>query len=161
MGIIEVFSFGDHLLDAPLNEREFRFNVFDCLSALRSWVWQNEGRYMPPKAYEAGWWTVGMDDPSKLSDNPNLYEKHFEDYGYREFTPDFNNANSMWHPKVGDVLLMQMGAPVINHVAVYEGNNLIYHHRVNHKSGPTPIGYLLGTNVIRKWVRYEGTNEQN
>lgn len=154
-GAVEVFSFGDHLLDAPLIEREFRFNVYDCLAALRSWVWQHKGRHMPGKAYAPGWWDIGKEDPSQLADNPNLYEKCFEEYGYQLFDPDFTNPESPNHPKIGDVLLMQMGAPVVNHVAVYEGNNLIYHHRVNKKSGLTPIGYLMGTNVIRKWVRHE------
>lgn len=160
MGAIEVFSFGDHLLDAELMDRDFRFNVFDCLAALRSHAWQTEKRYMPPKPYEAGWWEVGLEDPTEIPKNENLYERCFQDYGYRDFTPDFSNPADEWHPRIGDVLMLQMGAPVINHVGVYVGDNLVYHHRVNKKSGTTPVGYLLGGNVIRKWVRYNEAHDE-
>lgn len=155
-GLIDLFSFGDHLLDAPLEGRDFRYGQFDCLHAIRSYVWQIEQRYMPPApASEDGWWNIGKDDPAELADNPNLYEKNFKNYGYREFTPDLENPSSVNYPREGDILLMQMGAPVINHAAVYIGNNLIYHHRFGKQSGTTPIGYVLGANYIRKWVRHE------
>lgn len=154
-GVIDLFSFGDHLLEAPLDQRDFRYNVFDCLSALRSWVWQNEGRYMPPAFSEDGWWLVGKDSFAELPNNLNLYDKNFARYGYREFTVDLDNPASKYAPKIGDVLMMQLGAPVVNHVAVYVGNNLIYHHRQGKRSGKTPIGYVLGQNCVRKWVRHE------
>ncbi|HEU5092912.1 MAG TPA: Mov34/MPN/PAD-1 family protein, partial [Nitrospira sp.] len=155
-GVIDLFSFGDHLLEAPLDRRDFRYNVFDCLAALRSEVWQREGRYMPPAFSENGWWLVGYRNPAEVRDNLNLYERNFERYGYREFTVDLENSSSPYAPKIGDVLMMQLGAPVINHVAVYVGNNLIYHHRQDKLSGHTPIGYVLGAGYVRKWVRHEG-----
>lgn len=152
-GVVDLFSFGDHLLEAPLDGRIFRYNQFDCVFALRSWVWQNEKRYMPPPPTSSdGWWVIGAQEPDKLSENPDLYTKNFKNYGYEEFTPDLGNPSSEWHPKTGDVMLMQLAAPVINHAAVYTGNNLLYHHRAGKLSGPQAAGYLLPS--TRKWVRY-------
>jgi proteasome lid subunit RPN8/RPN11 len=160
-GIVDIFSLGDHLLDAPLYKRVFRYNTFDCLGALRSWVWQTEGRYMPPMPYEPGWWLVGFNNPEELPNNPNLYEKHFRRYGYKPFSPVFDDPTNEYHPRPGDVLMMMFGVSVVNHVAVYKGDDLIYHHRVDHMSCDTPLGYLIGNNVVRRWVRYEGSDEQD
>jgi proteasome lid subunit RPN8/RPN11 len=154
-GVVGIFSFGDHLLDAELVGRDFRYNQFDCVQALRSWVWQNEKRYMPPPPpSDNGWWMRGADNAEELTENLNLYERNFERYGYKVYTPDLD-GHSEWSPRVGDVLLMQLGAPVINHAAVYVGDNLVYHHRAGKQSNYNPIGYFLNMGYIRKWVRHE------
>lgn len=143
-GAIEVFSYGDHLLDAPLMNRRFRHYAADCYEALRSWVWQNEGRRMDPFVRDDAWWKEGGD----------LYEEGFASQGYIAYEPEFNKPQSSLHPRVGDVILMQLDAPVINHAAIYIGNNQIYHHRMGKRSGNTTLGYLLDNGYVRKWLRH-------
>jgi proteasome lid subunit RPN8/RPN11 len=153
-GVVSVFSFGDHLLDYPLNGRMFHYGVFDCLEAVRAEAWQREGRYMPPAPRHEDWWLPDADVPDA---DRNMYEDNFRKYGYVEFTPNFSEADSEFHPQVGDVLLMQIASPhAVNHAAVYIGGNLIYQHRMLRLSGPTPLGYMIDTGVIRKWVRHTG-----
>lgn len=150
-GALEVFSFGDHMLDAPLMGRIFKHYVTDCYEALRSWVWQNEGVKLDSFPRDDRWW-------NEETKNDDLYEKNFASQGYREFTPDFNNPLSPLHPRIGDVILMQLDARVINHAAVYVGENKIYHHRMNKKSGENAIGYLIDNHFVRKWLRREPTS---
>ena len=155
-GIVEVFSFGNHLLDYPLIGREFRYGVFDCLEAIRSWRWQKEGALMDqfPRAY--AWW---FQDYAKDLDaeDLDLYMRHHESQGYRKFDVDLSDPASQFHPMVGDLVFMRMGGDmnVCNHAAIYVGNNLIYHHRQNHKSTETPIGYCLGNGMIIGWARQQ------
>jgi len=145
-GALEVFSFGDHLLDAPLMGRVFKHYVMDCYEALRSWVWQNEQFKLDSFPRDDRWW-------NEETKNADLYEKNFASQGYREYTPDFGNPLSDRHPRAGDVILMQLDAPVINHAAVYIGDNQIYHHRMNKKSGTSAVGYLIDNHYVRKWLR--------
>jgi proteasome lid subunit RPN8/RPN11 len=153
-GTIDLFSFGDHTLDYPLDGRDFRYGVQDCYEALRGWVWQNEHRKMASVPREVDWWNIGRGNPAKLSENPNMYETMFEDFGYREYQVELSKPHSVCHPRVGDLVLMKLGnAPVCNHAAVYVGNSLIYHHRVNHRSGKTPLGYCISQNYCVKWLR--------
>jgi cell wall-associated NlpC family hydrolase len=63
-----------------------------------------------PRAYDSHWWLKGQ----------NLYLDHFEEAGFVQT----DTAAMREH----DVLLMQVGAPVINHAAVYLGNNQLMQH---------------------------------
>ena len=146
--VIDIFSHGDHLLDAPLIGRKFRWSVFDCKEAIRSWVWQNE-QYLIDSYPRSMDWFLEKDKTK----NENMYEKNFEEQGYKEFVADVENSGSALHPAVGDILLMQLDAPVTNHAAIYVGDNLIYHHRIGKSSGTTSLGYLMGTGAVRKWLR--------
>lgn len=157
-GVVDIFSIGDHMLDYPLDGREFHYGRFDCLEAIRSEAWQREKRYMKPVPRHNDWWDPTRDDMEE--EDLHMYERNFEKYGYTEFTPNLENPLDPLHPQVGDVLLMQLGSPMINHAAVYIGNNQIYHHRVDKRSGRTPVGYVIGQNQVRKWVRYEGKSDE-
>lgn len=54
--VMDMFSFGDHVLDYPLIGREFRSCVTDCFEALRAWVWQKQKIYTKPFPREDAWW---------------------------------------------------------------------------------------------------------
>ena len=164
-GIVEVFSHGDHLLDAPLDSRPFRHGSADCMEALRSWIWQNEGRYIAPCAREDMWYNKGQKengalDYDELEQNENLYVNNYEKEGYRAFTPEIHSRSSKLRPKRGDVILFQFSAPVINHAAIYVGDNKIYHHRLGKLSGETSVGYLLGQHLDRMWLRHESNFDE-
>jgi len=49
---------------------------------------------------------------------------------------------------------MKMGnTTVANHAAIYSGDNKIYHHRIHHRSGETPLGLVIQNNYVSKWLR--------
>lgn len=156
-GVVDIFSFGDHLLDLPLDGKVFRYGVTDCYEAIRSWVWQNEKRKMTAFPRRNGFWNLdeSMDyDPEDL----DMYSRYYQDEGFQPYEPNFSDASSPRHPKVGDLVLMKMGPTrdnVINHAGIYVGGNLVYHHRIGKLSGDTPIGYLP-PGMVRKWARYGG-----
>lgn len=154
MGVIDIFSFGDHILDVPLDGRPFRTLVTDCYEAIRAYYWQKHQTKLKAFPREDAWWsTSAVNMPLEERD---LYSRFFNEMGFDEFTPDLGNPNSRNHPRPGDGILMKLGptiGDVVNHAAVYIGNNLIYHHRVAKLSGVTPLGYCLNTGMVRKWVR--------
>lgn len=147
-GALDVFSFGDHLLNLPLDGRTFRHGVTDCYEAARGWYWQNRGLLLDPFPRSDDWW-------SATEDNEDMYLRNFESQGFEAFKPNFKDRNSDLHPAEGDALLIQFdGSKVINHCAVYVGNNLIYHHRAHRKSATMPIGYMIDQNYVKAWVRH-------
>jgi proteasome lid subunit RPN8/RPN11 len=153
-GIVEVFSFGDHLLTVPLIGREFRYTALDCYEAYRSWYFQVLNIKMPQVPRHNEWWNRLNYDNIPVEDQ-DMYSKYYKDQGFRNFEPVFSDPDHENTPKVGDVLLMQMGADVANHIAVYVGNNLIYHHRAGKRSSEMPLGYCLNNGYIRHWLRLE------
>ncbi len=73
--------------------------------------------------------------------------ENFERYGFRQ-------VHDM---KKGDVILMQIGSKLVNHAAVYIGNNQIKHHLYNRLSSREIYGgwWRKCTRIV---VRYEGTS---
>lgn len=154
-GVVSVFSFGNHLLDYPLQGRPWHYGVFDCLEAVRGEMYQRTGIVLPQAPRVNEWWLTS--NPNVPDGDRNMYEDNFRRYGYEEFTPNLSDATSEYHPMVGDLLLMQINSPVaINHAAIYIGENLIYQHRAYRQSGNTPLGYMMDIGTIRKWVRHPG-----
>ena len=155
-GTVDIFSIGNHLLDYPLEGREFHYTRFDCYEAIRSEAWQRERRRMEAFPRKNGWWNP-HENPDIEDDDLDMYERYYETQGYTEFKPVFDNPNSEFHPRIGDLVLMQLGSKWINHAAVYVGNNQVYHHRVDKRSGRTPIGAFMHGDQIRKWIRHENS----
>lgn len=153
-GLVEVFSFGDHLLDLPLIGRDFRYAVTDCYEAIRSWRYQVEGVKMDAFPRHDQWWSFAGAEGLK-AEELNMYEQYYQTQGYVPFTVDLKNPQSEFHPKVGDLILMKMGSnmQVMNHAGIYTGNNLLYDHRLGKRSRETPLGYYLPTGVVRQWAR--------
>lgn len=154
-GQISVFSHGDHLLDAPLMGRMFRHAVFDCFEAIRSFVWQVEGRKIDPYPRPAEWWDEGIQKNAKHKDVRDLYSR-FGEQGYREFPVNVTGTPDEFSPKLGDLLLMKVGkTDVRNHGAVYAGENEVYQHFQGRRSGTTPLGYVLDAQYDALWIRHE------
>ena len=96
--------------EAPLIGRSFHHGVLDCYSLLRDYYRMELGITLPDFERDSHWWLKGQ----------NLYLDHFEEAGFIQT----DTAAMREH----DVLLMQVGAPVINHAAVYLGNNQLMQH---------------------------------
>lgn len=95
--------------------RVFAYGSDDCLELVREWCWRERGVHIPAREALAGgldhaygWWLRGGD----------LYRSLFEAAGFR----------AVDSPAAGDVLLLQMGAPVPNHLGVLMPGGRILHH---------------------------------
>ena len=96
---------------APYTKRPYVHGVLDCYAVVRDWYTREWGLNMPDYPRQDGWWDKGA----------SLYLDHFAECGFvqmSEGTP----------LQVGDAFLIQHGARVPNHAAVYTGDGQILHH---------------------------------
>ena len=107
---------GDHAVvspsgwRAPLIGRQWVWNSQDCLSLVRDALWAKAGLSIPDFDRDWNWWKDGDD----------LIQWHFRDAGFLVMpvgTP----------PKHCDVFGMQIGAPVVNHLALFLEPDRILH----------------------------------
>jgi len=91
--------------------RPWVWGVTDCWSLVRDW-------YKQEKGIELIDYDRSM-TPQDFLENP-LFEKYAKDTGFRELD---NNEP----PKVGDVLLMSIMHPTLNHVAIFLGDMVLHH----------------------------------
>jgi len=98
------------VLEPPYVGREFVFGVVDCYSLVRDWYkreWQIELHDFPRRD---GFWER----------NENLYLDSYKTQGFRQVA-----FEELQH---GDAVLMQLGANLPNHAAIYLGDQQILHH---------------------------------
>ncbi len=95
---------------APLEGRPFVHGILDCYSLVRDYYQRVMGITLPDYARADDWWQHGG----------NLYRDNFRAAGFREI--ELRDA------KVGDMILMQVQAPVENHAAILLDGNVILHH---------------------------------
>ena len=98
------------VLELPYVGREFVFGVVDCYSLVRDWYkreWQLELDDFPRRD---GFWDR----------NENLYLDSYKSQGFRQVA--FEEL------QLGDAILMQLGASLPNHAAIYLGDQQILHH---------------------------------
>ena len=125
----------------PLVGREFRHGPSgtddrgDCYALIKDWYKAERGAELPEFPRANGWWET----------DSSMYIDHFKEVGFVETSGDI---------QIGDVALMQINAPVINHAAVYIGDGLILQHLTNRLSRRDPAA--LWSRLIKKWVRYNG-----
>ena len=94
---------------APLVGRQFSHGVLDCYALIRDYYQRELGIELPDFDRRDNWWNKG----------DNLYMDHFRDAGFDPIKGDL---------QVGDVIIMQVRAPVPNHAAIYLGNGQMLHH---------------------------------
>lgn len=121
---------------APLIGRTFTHGVLDCYSLIRDYYAEVLGIDLPDFARQEQWWLKG----------DNLYLEGFPKAGFVEVDADV--------PQQHDVLLMQIGAPVINHAAVYAGDNQIIQHCAGRLSSRDVFGGGW-RRAMRKIVRHQ------
>jgi cell wall-associated NlpC family hydrolase len=49
----------------------------------------------------------------------------------------------------GDIIMMQLSAPVTNHAAIWLGNNIILHHSSGNLSARVPYGQYYRERTVR------------
>lgn len=95
---------------APLIGREWAHGLLDCYSLIRDFYRDQLSIFIPDFDREFEWWLKGQ----------NLYLENFRIAGFKEVP--------LAEVKPNDVLLMQVCSPVINHGAIYLGNDKMLHH---------------------------------
>lgn len=137
----EPFMWGSDYIP-PLVGREFRHGPSgtddkgDCYALIKDWYLQECGVTLPEFPRANGWWET----------QPSMYLDNFQQAGF---------TVAKGEVQVGDVALMQINAPVINHAAVYIGDGLLLQHLTNRLSRRDPAA--LWNKLVKKWVRYHGT----
>lgn len=96
--------------ELPYVGREFVFGVVDCYSLLRDWYRRELGLMLDDFQRRDRFWER----------NENLYVDGFQSQGFRQIPLD--------ELQYGDGILMQLGADLPNHGAIYLGDQQILHH---------------------------------
>lgn len=120
---------------APLEGRPFVHAVFDCYSIIKDYYKEVLNIEIPDFKREEEWWTKGY----------NLYMDNFEKAGFIKVD------NIEPH----DVIIMQCGAKVPNHAAVYLGDTRILQHLTNRLSGIDIYGGYWQKSTVAV-VRHKG-----
>lgn len=97
-------------LELPYLERPYVFGILDCYSLVRDYFKREYEIILKEAPRIEKWWLKGF----------NFFEDMFEDVGF--------SALKNKEPLPGDLFLIQMGADVSNHIAIYIGNDMILHH---------------------------------
>jgi proteasome lid subunit RPN8/RPN11 len=121
---------------APLIGRSFHHGVLDCYSLIRDYYRQTLHIDLPDFHRDVQWWLRGGD----------LYREGFPQAGFVEVPFDTLAEH--------DVLLMQIGSPVINHAAVHLGDNLIVQHCAGRLSSRDVFGGAW-RRATRKVIRHK------
>tara|TARA_B100000085_G_scaffold283217_1_gene313364 strand:+ start:126 stop:830 length:705 start_codon:yes stop_codon:yes gene_type:complete len=96
---------------APLLGREWVWGVTDCWSLVRDWY--KEEKQIELKDYQRSM------TPEEFLKNP-LFEEYATQTGFRELEPNETLQE-------GDVLLMSILHPTLNHVAIFLGDMVLHH----------------------------------
>ena len=111
----------------------------DCYALLRDYYLLERGVVLPEFPRDNEWWKQGKD----------LYGECFAEAGFCVLGP-------LETPKTGDVVLMSINSPVLNHAAIYVGNDMILHHLHGRLSRREPA--CLWRKMFRRWIRHEDGN---
>lgn len=116
---------------APLIGRTWAHGTLDCYSLIRDYYLEKLGIEIPDFEREHEWWLKGG----------NLYLENFQKAGFYEVP-----AESM---ELHDVILIQISSPVINHGAVYVGDDRILHHLFRRLSGRDTYGGYYKKHTVK------------
>jgi proteasome lid subunit RPN8/RPN11 len=130
------FSFKPDGYKAPFVGREFCHGVLDCYSLIRDYFKETLSIEIPDFERDFEWWELGQ----------SLYLDNFKKAGFREVP--------MKEIKAHDVLLMQIHSRIVNHGAVYLGNDLMLHHLSKRLSAREVFGGYYKKHT-QKVVRHE------
>ena len=128
----------DHNKTDELIGREFIHGIHDCYSLCRDY-YKSQGIIIPNYARDITWWKKGID----------LYSDNFNNAGFHEIP--------LKDVKYGDAFLIQYGARVINHAAIYYDENKILDHSHNRLSQITTLSNYAP--YIKKAVRHNSKKE--
>ncbi|SMG00326.1 Phage tail assembly protein [Burkholderia singularis] len=122
----------------PLVGRMFAHGVLDCYTLIRDWYRQEREIVLRDFARRDDWWSQGGD----------LYMQHYRDAGFVAL-PEGAPLER------GDVILMQVRAPVPNHAGVYLDDGTMLHHLYGRLSSRDVYGGYW-REITRLILRFEG-----
>ncbi|UNH25099.1 C40 family peptidase [Moellerella wisconsensis] len=108
--------------DLPLIGRPFVLGHTDCWGLVMSYFKQKHNIELKDYRVDYKWWESGEE---------NFYFDNWYECGFREF-----NGNS----KSGDMVIMQVSAPVANHAGIILEGNMLLHHMYGQLSNRVPYG---------------------
>jgi proteasome lid subunit RPN8/RPN11 len=128
-----LFWFGGAPL--PLMRRPYRHGVTDCYALVRDWFHIKRGIRLMDIPRDWSWWARGDD----------LYTDNFAKAGFVILGDDASLA-------AGDIGMVCLRSPVINHAVIWLGDGLILHHLAGHE-GYDP-DRLPRREPAARWLRY-------
>ncbi|MGU4696866.1 C40 family peptidase [Burkholderia cepacia] len=123
----------------PLVGRSFAHGVLDCYTLVRDWYRVEHEIVLPDFPRRDAWWEAGED----------LYMQHYHAAGFVAL------QGMEPVPERGDVILMQVRAPVPNHAGIYLGDGTMLHHLYDKLSSRDVYGGYW-REVTRLILRFEG-----
>lgn len=125
---------------APLIGREFFKGKLDCYALVRDYYEQEIHITLPDYVRPEVWFEEGR----------SILLENFAEFGFEEIDPKDLQPN--------DCFLMQIGASVPNHCAVYVGDNKILHHVIGRLSGTDVYGQFW-QRATTHTLRYVGPKQ--
>lgn len=107
---------------APYEGRPYLYGVLDCYTVVRDWYRGEWGIVLPDFVREPNFWGLGK----------NTFVENIPRCGFTVLTDAPMQR--------GDLVLVQHGATVPNHIALYLGNGTILHHVQDRLSKVDPYG---------------------
>lgn len=108
--------------ELPLVGRAFVLGHTDCWGLVMSYFRQTHGIVLNDYRVDYPWWESGRE---------NLYLDNWYECGFREFSGP---------PQPGDMVIMQVSAPVANHAGILLDDGMLLHHMYNMLSQRVPYG---------------------
>lgn len=125
--------------ELPLIERPFVLGHTDCWGLIMSYFKQTHGIELKDYRVDYPWWESGKE---------NLYIDNWYECGFREFDGPL---------QPGDMVIMQVSAPVANHAGILLEGNMLLHHLYGQLSKRVPYGgYWIDRTI--KIVRHKSLN---
>ncbi|WP_025119669.1 MULTISPECIES: C40 family peptidase [unclassified Serratia (in: enterobacteria)] len=123
--------------ERPLVGRSWLLGHADCWSLIRDYYRQEHGIALNDYSVEHEWWIDGK---------TRLYDDHWYDEGFREFQGPM---------RAGDMIMMQVSAPVTNHAGIYLGDDMMLHHLFGQLSQRYPYSGYFQERTVRVVRRKE------
>lgn len=108
--------------ELPLVGRAFVLGHTDCWGLVMSYFRQTHGIVLNDYRVDYPWWESGRE---------NLYLDNWYECGFREFSGP---------PQPGDMVIMQVSAPVANHAGILLDDGMLLHHMYGMLSQRVPYG---------------------
>ncbi|WP_428945310.1 C40 family peptidase [Pantoea sp. FN060301] len=128
-------------VDRDYTGRQWVLGHADCWALIMDYYRQEHGLELNNWSVDYEWWKGGEE---------NRYEDNWQAEGFVEVPSA--------EMREGDMLMMQVSAPVINHAAIYLGDNIILHHMSGQLSARVPYGKYYRDRTMRVVRRKELTD---
>ncbi|WP_336803871.1 C40 family peptidase [Erwinia aphidicola] len=104
----------------------------DCWSLIVDYYRREYGITLRNWSVDYEWWNEGRE---------SRYDDNWQDEGFVEVP--------LAEMRPGDMIMFQSGAPVTNHAALYQGDNIMLHHGQGNLSNRVPIGAYWRERIVR------------